>query len=41
MTELSIYQSVYVPAARQLTVSVPEVQDWTTIRLEGLFRSVH
>jgi hypothetical protein len=39
MTELSIFQFVYVPASRELTLSVPEVQDWTTIRLGGLFRS--
>jgi len=41
MTELSIFQFVYVPASRELTLSVPEVQDWTTIRLKGLFQSAH
>ena len=41
LSELSIYQFVYVPASRELTLSVPEVQDWTTIRLKGLFQSAH
>jgi hypothetical protein len=41
MTEYSIFQFVYVPASRVLVLSVPEVQDWTTIRLKGLFRSAH
>jgi len=41
LTTLCIYQFVYVPASRELTLSVPEVQDWTTIRLKGLFRSAH
>jgi len=41
MTEYSIFQFVYVPASRVLVLSVPEVQDWTTIRLARLFRSAH
>jgi hypothetical protein len=38
MTDFTIYQFVYVPASRELTLRVPEVQEWTTIRLGGLFR---
>jgi hypothetical protein len=41
LSELSIYQFVYVPASRELTLSVPQVQDWTTIRLRSLFQSAH
>ena len=41
LSELSIYQFVYVPASRELTLSVPQVQGWTTIRLKSLFQSAH
>ena len=41
MTDFTIYQFVYVPASGELTLRVPEVQDWTTIRLKGLFRGAH
>ena len=41
MTDFTIYQFVYVPASQVLVLRVPEVQDWTTIRLKGLFQSAH